>query len=199
MRLLSCSLLVCACVPATQTAVDPKAGDTDTPDTDSTATDTDPALADFDCAPGAYPTPAEDPDACTVTPLSCGDVWQGTTVGGSSRFGYDTWQGAQCLDYLLGEVGSLAGTERLFELTVAEGQGAVVRLLSPCARHDLRAVATSETCNDSPATCVTASGDFSVAEVDLRGTLGGRRWEIIVDGYDGEQGNFQLTVTCTGG
>jgi hypothetical protein len=133
-----------------------------------------------------------------LTTLACGDVVTGTTVGGSTDFNTEIWEAAFCLDYLLGDPGHLDAAERVFELDVAPDTFAVVQLDSPCARMDMRAVRTTRSCNTEAGNCTTASGNFAFSEVSLAGTETGSRWEIIVDGYDGDEGNFRLTVDCGG-
>jgi hypothetical protein len=102
-----------------------------------------------------------------------------------------------CLDYLLLDPGHLDAPEQVFSLEIPAGMFGAAILYSPCARLDVRTVNTNLVCNDAAQNCSTGTGDFTNARVDgLIGGTSGERYEIIVDGYDGDEGNFRLTIDC---
>lgn len=138
-------------------------------------------------------------DTCVVMDLACGDVVEHRTDGGSHVFDRSVWEGATCLDWLASDGGELDGPERVYGLDVPAGQTATVSLASPCADLDLRVVHTVSPCNTAPSQCTAGTGDFRGSQVSsLVGASSGERYEIIVDGYEGDAGNFRLSVDCTG-
>lgn len=150
-------------------------------------------LTGIDCA-----TPASEAPTCAEVELSCGDVVEATTDGGTTALDRTTWAAAQCLDWLAADAGDLDGPERVYALRIPPDTRASVRLQSPCARLDLRAVPTTTVCDAAPDGCTSASGDFADSRLsDLLGGTQGRRYELVVDGYEGEAGAFRLSVTCT--
>ena len=171
----------------------------DTVDTEDTEDpqDTEVPTDELDCTPGAYTLPEPPTDSCVVQELSCGDTIDGSTAGGSTSFDRDVWEAAMCLDYLLLDPGHLDAPERVFHVTIPTGMFGAVALTSPCARLDLRTVNTDLDCNTSAQNCTAASGTFASSTVNsLVGGSSGERYEIIVDGYDGDEGNFRLSVDC---
>lgn len=170
--------------------------ETDPGETDPSETDTDAPPDDLDCTPGAYTLPAPAPDTCVVQELTCGQVLEGTTTGGTTEFTRTQWEDAMCLDYLLLDPAHLDAPERVFSLQIPPRMFGSVTIES-CARLDLRSVSTPTDCDTSPQNCSAASGDWDLATVNnLVGTNTGNRYEIIVDGYDGDEANFRLTVDC---
>jgi hypothetical protein len=190
-------VLLFGCPPADTDTKDPD--DSKDPDhtDDPSETDTDETpTGDLDCTPGAYTLPDPDPGTCVVQALTCGQTIEGTTVGGSTAFDRQVWDDAMCLDYLLLDPGHLDAAERVFSIEVPPDMFASVTMQS-CARLDLRTVNTTLACNTSARNCSTGSGDWDEATVNnLVGTSTGERYEIIVDGYNGDEGNFRLTVDC---
>jgi hypothetical protein len=153
----------------------------------------DPATG-VDCA-----LPALDDEACPFEVLGCDQVVESTTRGGADRFDRATWEGAICLDWLASDGGDMQGPDRVYVFDVPADTTASVTLTSPCARLDLRVVNTTTACNTSPTACSVGSGDLSLSRVTaLIGGLSGRRYEIIVDGYDGDAGSFRLQTACSG-
>lgn len=153
----------------------------------------DPATG-IDCA-----MPAVGDDACPLEVLTCDQVVESTTRGGTDRFDRATWEGANCLDWLAADGGDMQGPDRVYVLDVPPDATASVTLTSPCARLDLRVVNTTTVCNTLPTACSVGSGDLSLSRVSaLIGGVSGRRYEIIVDGYDGDAGSFRLQTACSG-
>jgi hypothetical protein len=177
-------------------------------DADSdTDTDTD-ADCPLDCDgdPIATPDPGSGVGACVTETVQCGDVVEGTLVGGSQVYDYDFWLLVGELDALFGEYTALDGPERVYTMRVEPGQ--VVR-------------ATFETCFDLWANWVLM-GDTGGAFCDTdtyytAGVFEGDAttgcpygWyterlnsgsspydlELIVEGLYGATGNYRLTVEC---
>jgi hypothetical protein len=173
--------------------------DTDT-DTDTDA-DTDTDLVD--CR-AEYPTP--DPGTlgaggeCTTDEVFCGDFIQATTIGGSTH--YDSEHYSQAGAGQLSE--DWDAPERVYAFRQQVGDAARITLYSPC--RDISATACQGwECTDADSSEIqlndcanlTVRGEDSSVYRDLPApTSGARDWEIIIDGRDGDAGNFALRIEC---
>ncbi|MBT3224220.1 MAG: hypothetical protein HN348_34565 [Proteobacteria bacterium] len=163
---------------------DPKGGDDDDDD----------VYGNIDCG-ADYDTPT--PSSCLTDTIDCDSSFLATTVGGTTFFGLQQWKDAQCADWLGTESDTtiLDGPERVYEFDVPDGKYGKVIVESPCEELELRAVKLGDTnCPSSPTNCRVATGDWDDQEVTA--LQGGNTYLIIVDGYDGGEGNFELRSTC---
>lgn len=140
--------------------------------------------ADPDC--DSYP--ACGPDACQATePISCGQVVEGTTLGGTYQF----------RQYRHGDsrYGPLLGPERAFEVAVPPGVGVTARLTpGDSLAMDLFLVPSF---GSSCATwdCLEVSARSGDAPEQIRFTADGDEVFLVVDTWD-EPGPFTLELIC---
>jgi hypothetical protein len=136
------------------------------------------------------------PRGCLTGELICGDVVQGTTVGGESNFDDAFYAGAFC--FPPGERHS--ASERVYRFSAPQDTQVTVTLDSPCADLDLAVVAWKY-----EGTCPVAQSP--IAECEGETSPGGgsvviqvfnpRDYIVAVDGKDGVTGPYQLSVSCT--
>jgi hypothetical protein len=183
--------------------------DTDS-DADSDAdsdsdTDTDTVPGDLDCD-AEIPTP--DPGAaglgsCITEEVFCGDVIFGTLAGGSTIYDYEYWETVQELDALFGNYDAVDGPERVYAFRGLAQDEHVIFTVSTC--FDLWADwiqygdSDGDFCDLSP---FNRAGVFEYGQ--------GRTWwtdrtnqapgtydlEFVIEGLDGAEGNFKVTVDC---
>ena len=171
-------------------------------DTDTDVTDTGTASG-LDCTAdytGQTPNPGAGGAQCVTEIIQCGDELFHTNTGGRNDFDYDTWDSLSELQSL--QRGDLAGDERvyLFE-DLAYGDSVKVRV---------------ESCIDAWASWIVL-GDLSEGTCDTTPWGPGGHFDgtfrdqtrdhpnaangvvdvlFIVEGYQGAEGNFKLTVEC---
>jgi len=204
-------LLALSCEPAaTDDSASPSdASDTDT-DTDADAdtdadtdVDTDVDTSSLDALPDdfcerSFPTDAPAGPACLTGTLSCGDSVDGTLVGGRSEFDaamYALWYCTPNLD-----LEPYDGPERVYAVELPAHTHASFVLQTPCADLDVFALywPDADTCPDvTDPTRECDAGDGS-ADIDVAEILSvePERDLVVVDGREGEQANFRLTVLC---
>ena len=173
--------------------------DTDADSDADTDADTDAdadADADIDCT-NPDPLPSYDAGTCTTDTLSCGDVVLSTTAGGTSQVNGADYSSAWACAVV--GTSSYSGAERMFEF-IHPATGAVqFDLHSPCDELDLFVVAWG-----SEDACVQHGSALSECEASVdRGDDQTSVWNnvdsryiIIVDGPDGAEVPFQLSITC---
>lgn len=125
-------------------------------------------------APHVTPTPTVDIGA--ATPLACGQAAVGNTSGAANNasvYGCAPWL-------------PLTGPERVFSLSL--GADAAVDALLSGLSSDLDLLLLN---GSSPASCI-AHGDNAIS---ARGLAAGVYY-LVVDGFDGAAGPFQLNVWC---
>lgn len=202
-------VVLAACSRNLRPGDDPDFTDTGTPqNTDDTGFDTGepstPPDGDIDCT-ADYPTPSptggDGEDFCITDELQCGDVIYGTTVGGSTAYDHEQYDAWTCggpatnLDW--------SAAERIYEIWVAPGQSATVRLYIECGALTLRTVHTTDVCPvELEKHCVYAgltSPNSQIREHELfnhGANPVSARHEVVVDGRDGFEGNYRLDVIC---
>lgn len=142
--------------------------------------------------------------SCYQQELKCGDVITDTTVGGAQGFSYATYESWFCLGYP-GIARNYDAPERSYYFHHPEDINKVtLRLTTPeeCEGElSLRAiwVDDAEECisasDDKPGDCTAAfSGDDGSDYID--NTYPDYQYRLIVDGLDGAQGDFTLSVEC---
>ena len=156
--------------------------------------DDDDVYGNIDCG-ADYDTPA--PSSCLTGTIECGDSFLATTEGGTTFFGLQQWKDAQCADWLGvdSDITVLDGPERIYEFEVPAGKYGKIVVESPCEELELRTVLLGDTiCPSGPSNCRVATGDWDEQEVTA--LLGDNTYLVIVDGYDGGEGNFELHASC---
>jgi hypothetical protein len=124
--------------------------------------------------PGATPLPGI--DIGNATPIACGQARTGDTTGGSNNvsvYGCVPWW-------------PMTGPERVFSLTLDTSSDVDALLSGLSSDLDLFLLTGA-----SPASCI-AYGDNAIS---VRG-LGAGVYYLVVDGFDGAAGPFQLNVWC---
>ncbi len=175
--------------------------DTDTDgdaDADSDAdgdSDTDIRI-DVDCDASLSPQPV-DPDNCITQSISCGETLVDTIEGGENMVsGADYASSWACA-----VVGSsnYDGPERMYEFEHPGTGNATIKLVSPCTELDLFAAywADSNACLRSGVSILECEGDIGTGDGEI--TIWNnepRRYVIVVEGPEGQEGNFGLGVVC---
>ena len=173
-------------------------------DTSDAGTDTDFVDDDLVNCRSEYDTPlpgsVQNGGECTTDQLYCGDFIQATTVGGSTH--YDT-------DHYL-TAGIATGSEnwdapeRAYLFRQPVGESVRLTFYGPCGDMAIAACIGWE-CTDENAvqqgdcSAVITRGDDGGVYRDFPATSAGvREFEIIVDGRDGDVGNFGVRVECFG-
>ena len=136
------------------------------------------------------------PDRCITGSLHCGEVIEGTTAGGDSRFNDEFYSDKFCFP----AGGNHSGPERAYLLDAPPYTSITVTLQSDCVDLDLAAIAFNY-----DGACPTI--DHPVPECEGRDRRGGdkitlqtfnnpRRYVVAVDGKDGATGTFRMAVEC---
>jgi len=172
--------------------------DVDT-DTDTDTDTTEPPIVD--CR-ADYATPVPGSIAglatCQTGELFCGDFIQATTVGGSTHYDETIYEPAGAGTSLE----DWSAPERVYAFRQPVNTPIRVSLYSPCRDINILLCLGWE-CSD--ANGVSQSSCNAALEFDADGarfrdlpgpTSGPRNWELIVDGQDGDSGNFALRVEC---
>ena len=119
-------------------------------------------------------------ELCTTDRVvTCGEQVAGTTVGQSNQI--QTWQGCAVL--------TASGGEAVHELTVP-GQRTVTARLASTA--ELVLFATAEVCADRR--CVAFGGGADLVTFQAQA---GATYFVVVDGFLGAAGTYELDITCT--
>jgi len=135
------------------------------------------------------------PADCITQTISCGDVLEGTTVGGSTSFDMQAYTDFQMIGPWGGGI-DWDAAERAFVLSLPAYTDATVTLDDPCGDMGVRGMRTGE-CPTTDYTYATQVGSHSAPNVIRLNTVGTPYdYLVIVDGIDGFEGNFTLTVDC---
>ncbi|RME28717.1 MAG: hypothetical protein D6798_01755, partial [Deltaproteobacteria bacterium] len=153
-------------------------------------------VEDLDCDHPPEPDDVAGPDCLTDT-ISCNQTIVATTEGGSDAIdgaGYGSWFCSPV------DSGVYQGAERVYAWEHPGNGNATVSLYTPCDDLDLFAIYWED-----ETSCPSA--EYSIGECE--GETGSdshhefviwnnepRRYLIVVEGPDGEQAPFRLTVTC---
>ena len=144
----------------------------------------------------AIPTSRAGP-SCIIDELTCGDVIEGSTIGGNGTFGDGIYRNAFCT---VERHHYDNAPEARYRLLVPSNRQANIRLDSNCVDLDVVAIAWEETDR-----CPTEQHAIHECEMDVSPGGGSitvqtvdrpQRYILAVDGKDAASGNFRLTVTC---
>lgn len=146
------------------------------------------------CRESFSTAPPGGPDCQTAT-ISCGQTLTGTTEGGLSQLGGDSY-----LDWFCEPTPDrYGGPERVY-LLVLEGRAvAHINLDSPCTDLDLMVMhyGDEDTCPSPGAGISECEGAEQVGDDKVTVTAFERyAFYIVVDGKGGDTGNFRLSVEC---
>ena len=143
-----------------------------------------------------------DAETCITQTVTCGDTIFGTNLGGSTAYGSKEYINTYACAGQWGFEADYSAPERVFHFVMPGGEHADIELEAPCADMRLTALfVPSEECPTDPGSCSsptmsntkgstqTLIGEFGHATQD-------RDFYFIVDGLDGEIGNFRLKVNC---
>lgn len=178
--------------------VSPANGDDDDDDTGSTGTP--PSVPDDVECRDPYPTPGpggDGLDACVTATVACGETVQGTIAGGSTVFSNESGQAFEwCSGHSTGS--QLAGPERVYRVETGPDDTYVSVRLGSCEPLQLLWYQTTLACPAERVNCsyVTVDGSVNQSE-DILLSGSGVVW-FVVEGIDGTDGNFSLTVDCGG-
>lgn len=160
--------------------------------------DTDPVDEFLDCRVD-YPTPvpgAGGSDECLTEGLECGDIIQGTTVGGSNVFGYPEYEDMGCISIS----SDWSGSERVYRFRLPRDTEASLRVYTKCGEFRMRLL-NEDSC-DAPR-LTTTSCSVATQEIDdnvfasfLPASDQAKTFFVIVDGADAFEGNYALEVVC---
>lgn len=135
------------------------------------------------------------PSGCITGIISCGDVIEGTTLGGDSNWNDDFYAGKFC--FPAGD--DRSGPERVYLLKAPANQDITVKLQSDCVDLDLAAVAwtyegSCPTVNHLTPEC---EGDAKSGDGRVRlNVFKERDYLIVVEGKQAETGTYRLSVDC---
>jgi hypothetical protein len=139
------------------------------------------------CAPGyqGYPTCVSMFDTCSVIEdIQCGQTIPGTTTSGSSSM---SWYMPFCGNWIED------GKEVVYRFQPKINGKAALTLSNIEEGKDVDVMLLAGGCD--PMSCLeygdTGTGEFSVKDRDV--------FYVAVDSYDGSEGSFELTATCTAG
>jgi len=167
-------------------------GDTDA-DADADAdsdSDTDPEF----CDQRLPDTPPGGPDCITNT-IRCGQTITATTEGGSDHFDSVHYENFFCLV----PSGDYHGPERVYVIELEGDVLATFELYSPCADHDVIVLRDDDgrDCPDSDQLLTECESDVSSGSGSTSvWTDRSTRYLVIVDGKQGAEDNFELSVVC---
>jgi len=157
----------------------------------------DPELAS-DPLPCDEPLPTRSPGSdCVIDELTCGDVIEGYSGAGQRLFGDAIYKNAFCT---VERNHYDNAPEASYRLLVPSNRMAHVQLDSNCADLDVVAIAWEETdrcpterhaIHECEMDVSSGGGRITVATVDRP-----QRYILAVDGKNGAEGNFRLTVEC---
>lgn len=137
----------------------------------------------------------EPPHGCISGEIHCGDVIDGTTVGGDSNWDDDFYSGAFCFTAGLRH----SASERVYDLKVPAHTAVDIRMDSDCVDLDVAAAAWKYegSCPDTHHTIPECEGDTDKGggRIHLE-VFNPREFLVAVDGKNGATGPFRLTVVC---
>lgn len=158
------------------------------------------------------PIPTPEPgqngnEECVVEQVFCGDVIQGSNDAGSLTYDRDYWVEAQELGALATEADDiLDGPERVYAIVGQPTDSEITVTVTSCVQLWASYRRHGDTSDDwcDPTVAQSISGHFTGPWRDKTYTLINRSageydWEIIIDSWDGQVGNYTLSVECTGG
>jgi len=135
-------------------------------------------------------------DGCVSGALECGRALEGNTTGGRQHFDDDFYVTKYCQP----QQHNYSGNERVYTLDLAANTGANIWLDSDCADLDLFTIRWTY-----DGKCPTPSHTVSECEVDAASGGGvvhvenvgnAAQYMVIVDGKQGVEAPFRLTVEC---
>lgn len=170
--------------------------DTD-PGGDDTSSSTDSGSSNVECGDSpSTPAPGSGSATCLTADLQCGDSVTHTTTGGNTDLeaGYQSGAWA-CIgsDPLTADY---SAPERRYKFTSPGDSEAVATLESGCDLT-MKVVQTSNSCpaDGTQVNCWDAEGDFD-ERVQTHTFYPGLDYEIIIEGVDGGEGAFTLSIAC---
>jgi len=167
-------------------------------DTD-TDTDTDPWAVD--CS-ADYTMNTPDAATCVTRSISCGETILGSTVGGSTGYGSETYIVTYACAGQWGFDVDYSAPERVFNFYMPAGQHADIELYAPCGDMRLTALfVPSDACPADAAACSSPTmsntqGDTQTLISEFGHATQDREFQFVVDGISGDTGNFRLKVDC---
>lgn len=163
-----------------------------------------PALEAINPEYGAVPLPCDEPlptgrpgGDCVMAELTCGDTIEGYTGVGNRKFGDAIYKNAFCT---VERNHYDNAPEATYRLLVPSNRQAHVQLDSNCVDLDVVAIAWEETdrcpterhaIHECEMDVSSGGGNITVQTVDRP-----QRYILAVDGKNGVEGNFRLTVSC---
>lgn len=159
-----------------------------------------------DCTPGAVPATGN-VDECVSQAIACGQTIVATTQGGTNYFNDDMYVDWTCTPT---PDGQYAGAEKVFALEVPLGQTATITLEAPCEDLDVMALRWEfwERDGECPYPGISLvdcemdegrGGGEIVVTADFNDPSGedpNTSFLVVVEGPDGEQTPFALSVAC---
>ena len=145
-----------------------------------------------------HPSPSQKL-GCAYKSLSCNDSIEGTTEGGPKKFGDDFYQQGQCTPQRNDYEDS---PEAIYRLRVKPNTQVDLRLDSNCAELDVAAMSwpedrcpTIKHTNQISRECEmnTSNDGGTLVLTTVKNT---QTYLIVVDGKNGQKGNFRLDVQC---
>jgi hypothetical protein len=139
------------------------------------------------CFPGPACQPACEPDSVSYAQLSCDSTDSWSTDGAGSADNVDAYS---CNSY------DYSGSEYTYTLTVDVPQTVTVTLDNEVDDQDTPVeldllVLVDEGLGCNPAACI----DYGFTSVTFDAAPG-TTYYVVVDGYNGDEGNYDLAVTC---
>lgn len=145
-----------------------------------------------------YPTvnTGEGDDECLTEQLFCGDVIQGTTVGGSDVFGYPEYEDMGCISIS----SDWSGSERVYRFRLPAYTEGSLRVHTKCGEFRMRLL-NEDSCDAPRLTTTSCTVATQEVENNVFGTFipssnQAKTFFVIVDGAEGYEGNYALEVVC---
>lgn len=142
-------------------------------------------------------------DACLTQTLSCGDDFFQSTEGGTTIADsvYDQpsdggfWA---CSPGVVGVNADWSAAERFYELDIPPDTSVTLRLDAKCGDLFIRAIRSETPCDvthEHNCWLPSISGSKQTLQLTNPATVS-HRYDVVVDGVDGFEGNFRLEVDC---
>ncbi len=178
--------------------------DSDSDSDSDTDTDSDTGVAGLDCT-ADYTVQTPNPGAggypqCVTEVIQCGDVFYHTNTGGGNDFDYDTWLYLSELQSL--QPGDLSGVDRNYLYRDLASGDSVKVTVESCmdvwASWIVQGDLSDGTCDTTPwGPGGHFDGTFRDQYRDHPNAAGGFVDVLfIVEGFQGVEGNYKLTVEC---
>ncbi|MDP2304849.1 MAG: hypothetical protein Q8P18_02345 [Pseudomonadota bacterium] len=135
------------------------------------------------------------PTGCLSGTLQCGDVIEGTTVGGDSNWNDDFYAGIFC--FPAGD--DRSGPERVYRFQAPANQDITIKLQSDCVDLDLAVLAWEYggSCPGVNHLIPECGGENRTGgDVARINTFKPREYLVAVEGKRAKAGPYRLTVTC---